>query len=116
MSNERILLILQVFHTLVFIVCIGALLPLAGYAVTGRGLALAAWSLVPPVIVFIGLMLNGWTCILQTWAKRLTGTEDGWARDVLFLPESWATRVVRVMVPVFIIVVGAGAARFATGL
>lgn len=115
MSKSHILLILQIFHTIIFVVCIGALLPLGAYALTGEGMVLAIYALIPPVLVFIGLFLNGWTCILQTWAKRLTGITDGWARDVLFLPESWATRTVQVMVPVFVVVVGAAALRWALG-
>lgn len=115
MNKKHILFLLKLVHTLVFVFAIGSLIPVASYALTGQGLAAALWALLLPLGIFIGLQLNGGTCILQTWAKQLIGINEGWARDVFFLPESWAIRTVAVMVPVFFAVVGAAAVRWAVG-
>ena len=109
------LFLLQLVHTIVFIVCIATLVPMGWYALSGEGLGLAFWALMPPLGVFIGLQLNGGRCILQTLAREMTGVDRDdprWVRDILFLPESWALRVVKVMVPVFVLVVGSAAVRF----
>jgi len=103
MKTPHLLFLLQAVHTLIVVVCVAGLAPMVFYALTGEGLVIALGALALPVIVVIGLLLNRGTCILQTLGKRMTGTTDGWARDVLFLPESWALKVVPVMVPVFVI-------------
>ncbi|MBR9825116.1 MAG: hypothetical protein GYB36_04840 [Alphaproteobacteria bacterium] len=113
MDRNRILFLLQLVHTLIFIAALSTLLPLGWYALTGQGERVAIYVLLVPVAIFIGLMLNQGTCILQSWAKRLTGTQTGWARDILFLPESWALRVVPVMLPVFVVVIAAAGVRWA---
>ncbi|WP_300551902.1 hypothetical protein [Maricaulis sp.] len=107
---------LRFIHTLVFAYCIATLIPMSAYALTGEGERVALIGLIGPVLVFLGLMLNRGTCILQTLAKRLTGTTDGWVRDIFFLPESWALQVVKVMLPVFVLVIGGVGLRFATTL
>ncbi|MDF1767643.1 hypothetical protein [Maricaulis sp.] len=108
------LFLLQLVHTMVFIVCIACLLPIGWYAASGDGAVWAIWALLPPVGVFLGLLLNRGRCILQTLARRMRGieeTDSRWVRDILFLPESWALRVVPVMVPVFLLVIVASASR-----
>ena len=53
--------------------------------------------------------------ILQTLARRMSGVAEDdprWVRDILFLPESWAVRVVKIMVPVFVVTVSGAAIRF----
>ena len=112
MSVAARLFLLRLVHTLVFAVCVATLLPFAVYAATGEGRQLALWALTPPIGVFIGLLLNRGSCILQTLARRWTGTPDGlWARDIFCLPESWAVRVVRVMLPLFVLAIGAVGGR-----
>ena len=109
------LFLLQLVHTLVFAVCIATLGPLGWYALSGQGQTLALWALLPPIGIFVGLQLNGGRCILQTLARRWSGVAEDdprWVRDILFLPESWAVRVVRIMLPVFVITVGAAGVRF----
>jgi hypothetical protein len=114
MSVPARLFLLRFTHTLVFAICVATLIPFTAYATTGEGRQWALWALIPPVGVFIGLMLNGGRCILQTLARRWTGTPDGlWARDIFFLPESWAVRVVKVMLPIFVLAIGAVAGRLA---
>ena len=84
------------------------------YAASGHGAVWAIWALLPPLGVFVGLVLNRGRCILQTLARRLRGIEESdphWVRDILFLPESWALKVVPVMVPVFVLVIVASAFR-----
>lgn len=107
---------LRFVHTLVFAYCVATLIPMSAYALTGEGQHVALTALIGPVLVFFGLVLNRGTCILQTLAKRLTGTQEGWVRDIFFLPESWALRVVKVLLPVFVLVIGGVALRFATTL
>ncbi|XBQ16796.1 MAG: hypothetical protein ABL308_02725 [Oceanicaulis sp.] len=106
-----LLFVLQVFHTLVFIAAISCLAVLWVYALTGRLARLAPWALGFPVAIFAGVMING-ECVLQTWAKRLSGIEEGWARDILFLPEAVALSTIPVCVPVFAVTLLVVAARF----
>lgn len=106
---------LRFVHTVIFAYCIATLIPMSAYALTGEGQRVALTALIGPVLVFLGILLNRGTCILQTLAKRLTGTEEGWVRDIFFLPESWALRVVKVMVPVFVLVIGGVAVRLTAG-
>ncbi len=103
---------LKLVHTLVFVACIAMLVPLGYYALTGEGGRWAILALLPPLGVGLGLLLNRGTCILQTLACRMTGRTEGWERDVFFLPESWALKVIPVMVPLFsVLVLGALARR-----
>ncbi|WP_300530891.1 hypothetical protein [Maricaulis sp.] len=106
---------LRFVHTVILAYCIATLLPMSAYALTGQGEQIALTALLGPVLVFVGLVLNRGTCILQTWAKHLTGTTEGWARDIFFLPESWALSVVKVMLPVFVLVIGGVGVRWAIG-
>ena len=102
---------LRLVHTLIVVVCIAMLVPLAHYALTGNGGRWAVLALLPPLGILIGILLNRGTCILQTLACRMTGRTEGWERDVFFLPESWALKVIPVMVPVFSVVVLGALAR-----
>lgn len=104
---------LRAVHTAVFAVCISCIGVVAVYDITGLGRAAALWALVPPGLVFCGLVLNRGECILQTMARRLAGQSDPsvWVRDVFWLPQSWALRVVPVLVPVSIILLGVMMAR-----
>jgi hypothetical protein len=105
------LFLLKLVHTAVFAICLACLGAIGVFALSGHGRTLALWALVPPVLVFIGLQLNRGECILQTWARRLTGQTDGWARDVFWLPESWALRTVPVMLPVALVLLAGMALR-----
>lgn len=108
------MLLLRVVHTLVLVICIASLLPMGWFAVTGLGRSWAIWALLPPVGVFVGLLLNRGRCILQTLARRLERVpidDPRWVRDILWLPEAWALRVVPVMLPVFVLVIGAALIR-----
>jgi hypothetical protein len=84
------LLLLQVVHTLIVAGCIACLGMITVYAVTGIGPWLALIAILPPAGVGAGLLLNRGECIMQVWARELAGIETCWARDGLFLPESWA--------------------------
>ena len=106
------LFILKLVHTLIFIAAIGTLIPFTWYAATGRQGEFAGWAALLPIGILAGIILNRGSCILQSWAKQLEGREEGWARDVFFLPESWAVRTVPVMIPVFALAIGAALLRF----
>jgi len=108
------LFLLQFVHTIVFVVCLASLLPMGWYAASGQGAIWALWALLPPLGVFVGLVLNRGRCILQTLARRMRGVakiDPRWVRDILILPESWALKVVPVMLPVFVLVIVAAAIR-----
>ena len=62
-------------------------------------------ALAGPPFVCALRALNGRECILQTWARRLRGLKTGWARDVYFVSQDWAFRVVMM-----------GAASYGVGL
>lgn len=109
------LFLLQLVHSVVFIVCVATLVPMGWYVLSGQGQTLAFWSLLPPIGIFVGLQLNGGRCILQTLARRMSGVAEDdprWVRDILFLPERWAVRVVKIMLPVFVVIVSGAVIRF----
>lgn len=108
------LFLLQLVHTVVFVVCVASLVPMGWYAASGQGAIWAAGALLPPLGVFVGLLLNRGRCILQTLARRMCGiadTDPRWVRDILILPESWALKVVPVMLPVFVLIIAAAIVR-----
>lgn len=113
--RSRALFLLRLVHTGVFAVCLTCIGVIAVYDVTGIGREPALWALLPPVLVFIGLQFNRGECILQTWAKRLSGQTEGWTRDVFWLPEDWALRVVPVMTPLAIVLILGLVARLLAG-
>ncbi|MGJ3231953.1 MAG: hypothetical protein ACFE0P_09155 [Oceanicaulis sp.] len=106
-----LLFALQLLHTLVYAAAIGCLAVLWIYALTSRLARIAPYALGFPVAIFAGVLING-ECVLQTWAKRLSGVEDGWARDILLLPEALALSTIDICVPVFALTLLAAAARF----
>jgi hypothetical protein len=104
---------LRLIHTVIFAACLAALGVLVTFAITGHGRTAAIWSLAAPFTILAGLLINRGRCLLQTRARKLMGVSDGWARDIFFLPESWAVRVVRVFVPPFTLAVIATLIRLA---
>ncbi|MCW5724374.1 MAG: hypothetical protein KIS81_05400 [Maricaulaceae bacterium] len=106
------LFILRLVHTLIYAAAIAMLAGMAIYAFTGRLQGWLPLFIGFPVAIFIALVLNRGTCILQTWAKRLSGTGDGWARDIFFLPEPLALRTLPVCAPTFVIIALGVAARW----
>ncbi|WP_420430269.1 hypothetical protein [Hyphobacterium sp.] len=113
MTVENQLFWLRLMHTVIFAVCMVALLVMIVFALTGGWRTAALWSLIAPVTILAGLWLNSGRCVLQTRARKLTGISEGWARDIFFLPESWATRVVRLFVLPFTLAVTGTLLRFA---
>lgn len=110
-----VLFVLRLMHTAVFALCLTCLGLIAHYDLTGRGLVPALWALLPPALVGLGLLLNRGECILQSWARQLTGSGEAWARDVFFLPESWALRTVPVMLPLSLVLIAAIPVRYLFG-
>lgn len=105
MRPETELFWLRLVHTLIFAACLVALVILSVFAASGLWRSTAIWALIAPFGILAGLLLNRGQCTLQTRAQKLMGVENGWARDIFFLPESWAIRVVRVFVPPFALAV-----------
>jgi hypothetical protein len=96
---------LRLVHTIIFALCLAALAILAVFAISGLWRQAAIGALAAPFIILAGLLINRGRCLLQTRARKLMGMEDGWARDIFFLPESWAIRVVKVFIPPFTLAV-----------
>ena len=107
------LLALQIVHTIIFWFCAAMLGPVAWYALTGENGLWAVLSILPPAGVFAGILINRGECILQTLAKRMTGRKEGWERDILWFPESVATKVVSFLFPVYATIIAAAALRYA---
>lgn len=105
------LFILQLVHTVVWVIAVTMVIGLAAYVLTGRFARFVPWALAFPVLIFIGILING-ECILQTWARELSGIEEGWARDILFLPEPVARATMPVCVPAFALIGSAAAWRW----
>ena len=105
------LFILQLVHTVVWVIAVTMVIGLAAYVLTGRFERIVPWALGVPVLIFIGILING-ECILQTWARELSGIEEGWARDILFLPEPVARATMPVCVPAFALIGSAAAWRW----
>ncbi|HYF22429.1 MAG TPA: hypothetical protein VD929_03430 [Caulobacteraceae bacterium] len=114
MSTEARLFWLMTVHTAVFALAVAAVLyalarGLVGGDLAGDGLLWAALAF--PALIELGRRLNRAQCVLQTWARRLRGIEDGWARDVWWIPERWAVRVPAAMTPVYVLALGLCAGR-----
>ncbi|MGY6532609.1 hypothetical protein [Glycocaulis sp.] len=105
------LFILQLVHTIVWVTSVAMVIGLAAYVLTGRFERFVPWALGFPVLIFIGILING-ECILQTWARELSGIEEGWARDILFLPEPVARATMPVCVPAFAVIGSAAGWRW----
>ncbi|WP_421789526.1 hypothetical protein [Hyphobacterium sp.] len=105
MSPEAELFWLRLIHTIIFAACLVALGVLIVFAVSGLWRSAAVWALIAPFAILTGLILNGGRCVLQTRAQKLLGLHGRWARDIFFLPESWAIRVVEVLAPPFTLAV-----------
>lgn len=101
------LFLLQAVHTLVTLLALSSLVPMAVYAWTGEGLNLALWALCLPLGILSGLLLNDGRCVLQDLARKWSGQHEGWARDILLLPERWALNLVPATTPFFALVIGA---------
>lgn len=113
MTPQTQLFWLRLIHTLLFAACMAALAILIVFAISGVWRTGAVWALIAPFTILAGLLLNGGRCILQTRARKLMGMDDGWARDIFFLPESWAIRVVKIFVPPFTLAVTGTLVRLA---
>jgi hypothetical protein len=96
------LFLLQLGHTLIYMVAWGCLAGLWVYGLTGRGRKALPVFFGVPAVISLGLLLNNGDCIFQSWARQLTGIEDGWARDLLFIPETWALDTAVITAPLFL--------------
>ena len=96
------LFLLQLGHTLIYLAAWGCLIGLWVYGLTGRWRRGLPIFLGLPAVISLGLLLNGGDCIFQTWARRLTGVEEGWVRDLLFIPEPLALDTVIITAPLFL--------------
>jgi hypothetical protein len=113
MTTDQQLFWLRLVHTAILAACLAALAVLIVFATTGHWRMAAIWALIAPFTILAGLLINRGRCVLQTRARKLTGQPDGWARDIFFLPESWAVRVVRAFILPFTLAVIGTLARLA---
>ncbi|KAA5803793.1 hypothetical protein F1654_08315 [Alkalicaulis satelles] len=108
-----LLFAIQLAHFLIYVAALAMLAGMAVYALSGRLARYIPLFLGYPLAILAGYLANGNRCILQTWARALTGVEDGWARDILFLPEIVAVNTMAVCIPVFVLAALAVIARWA---
>ena len=109
-TNSPLLMLLMAAHLGVVILATAAIAYLWFRSLTSAAATdpLLWAALMFPGLIGLGRYANGVECVLQTWAKRLRGVETGWARDVLWLPESWAQAIPPVCTPLYLL--GAGLA------
>lgn len=106
MSDDLKLHLIKGFHTLVV-----ALSTLAVIYIFYCAFLKTSWhvllgiAMAYPLAICIGRLLNGRECILQTWAKKLQGIEEGWAPDIYFLGQNLALRVVVVTAIFYVIAI-----------
>lgn len=107
-----VLFAIQLAHFIIYIAAMAMLAGMAAYALTGRLERFMPVCLGFPLVILAGYLANSNQCILQTWARSLTGVEEGWARDIVFLPEIVAVNTMRVCIPVFMIAAAGVTARW----
>jgi len=107
-EQSPLLLPLMAAHLVIVIIAVAAI----AYALLRGATGLVPddaplWiSLAIPAAIGLGRFANGVECILQTWAKRLRGVNAGWARDILWLPESWARAIPPLFTPLYLFAAG----------
>ena len=106
---------LQLVHTLIYGGAWACLAGLWVYALTGRLERALPVFIAAPVLIGVGLALNGGECVFQTWAKTLSGVEEGWARDILILPEALVLGTVSITAPILIFGLAGALFRFFRG-
>ncbi|MBU6298461.1 MAG: hypothetical protein KGJ79_02645 [Alphaproteobacteria bacterium] len=100
MTNATLLHILIASHTLIAALSVASVAYVYYAALAKRHRAkdtLLVLALLWPAAIVALLFANGMQCVMQMWAKQLTGQHTGWVRDIYWLPESW----VRLVPPVF---------------
>jgi hypothetical protein len=100
---------LMAAHTAVVLVSISAIAYALWRGLTGWAGAADPWLLAAlawPAVIGAGLALNRGQCVMQSWARRLSGVDGGWARDMLWVPETWAVRIPQVFTPPYLVAVG----------
>lgn len=96
------LLTIQIVHSLIYLAALACIAGVWIYALTGalrRALPLCAGA---PLLIGLGLVLNGGDCLFQSWARQLSGADgEAWVRDLLWLPEAVAVNTPLIFGPVF---------------
>jgi hypothetical protein len=101
------LLVLQITHSLIYVLAVACIIGTWRFALTGKGRALSPVFIGLPVLIGLGLALNDGDCIFQSWARDMSGApDDVWVRDLLFLPETVARSTPLIFTPPFML--GAG--------
>lgn len=92
MNESTLLHILMAVHTLIGAVSTACLVYLFVAAWKGRSPAkdpFLAFALIWPLANLTLMAFNGMVCPLQDAARTLTGQEEGWVRDIYWVPEGW---------------------------
>lgn len=98
------LLVLQVIHSLIYVLAVLCIAGTWRFALTGQGRAVLPVCIGLPVLIGLGLVLNEGDCLFQSWARDLTGAPDGvWVRDLVLLPEGVARSTPLIFTPVFLL-------------
>ncbi len=98
------LLVLQIAHSLIYVLAVLCIAGTWRFALTGRGRGVLPVCLALPVLIGLGLVLNQGDCIFQSWARDLAEAPDGvWVRDLLWLPESVARATPALFTPIFVL-------------
>lgn len=98
------LLVLQLVHSLIYILAVLCIAGTWRFALTGKGRAALPVCIGLPVLIGLGLVLNDGDCLFQSWARELTGAPDGvWVRDLVVLPEAVARATPLIFTPIFVL-------------
>ncbi|MFW6027568.1 MAG: hypothetical protein ACOC91_02050 [bacterium] len=101
--QDMALAAIKLTHTLVFGLSVAAILYTLWAGLT-RTLTPLLWVSVSfPALVWLGLKVNNDECILQTWSKRLHGSDE-WVSDI-YIPDWLAVRVRPIFTPLYAVAV-----------
>jgi hypothetical protein len=93
-------------HSLVTVATIALICYLVYGGLAGlplRSHPLLFFALIWPFLIGVQLILNRGDCVFQTCAKALNGRTGGWARDLYFVPESWARHIPIIFTPLYLV-------------
>lgn len=97
--NPLLLAAIKLTHTMVFLLSAGAIFFLLWAGLSGTLTSFVWIAAAVPALMGLGLKLNGDECILQTWAKRLQGSQE-WVSDI-YIPDWLALRIRPIFTPLY---------------
>lgn len=95
---------IQSAHTLIYIAAVFCIGWIWVFVLTGHGRNGLPACIAFPLLIGIGLLLNGGECFFQTFARAASGDESaGWTRDLLLIPEAIAVHTPLIFTPPFVL-------------